>query len=163
MILLGGDCKGSGGTKKVSLRSTSWGTPSQVPESLKAHTSAPRGIDGPAHQVHCDLCRGAGEVLEGYPRQMPVSTGIRSVTWIPTCSWCVHSCWEEYTYMCTSRQAPGLGHAPVHWVSQVVSEQLWPGRHAQTCPGIFEIAEGSTDIQELLRPPTFPQSHGSCP
>lgn len=76
MILLGGDCKGSGGTKKVSLRSTSWGTPSQVPESLKAHTSAPRGIDGPAHQVHCDLCRGAGEVLEGYPRQMPVSTGI---------------------------------------------------------------------------------------
>lgn len=36
---------------------------------------------------------------------------------------------------------------------QVVSEQLQSGRHAQTCHGIFGIAEGSTDTQTLLRAP----------
>lgn len=61
--------------------------------------------------------------------------------------------------MCTSQAAPRPSlHAVVRQGSQVVSEHLWPGRHAQTCPGIFGIAEGSTDIQALLRhqPPTHP-------
>jgi hypothetical protein len=33
--------------------------------------------------------------------------------------------------------------------SQVVSEQLGPGRHAQTCSGIFGIAEASTGSLKL--------------
>ena len=51
----------------------------------------------------------------------------------------------------------GLGHALVPKGFQVVSEQLQPGRHAQTCPGIFGITEGSTDTQTPLRSthPTF--------
>lgn len=99
------------------------------------------------------------KVLEGYPWQIPVSTEIRNVTWIPTCSWCVHSWMQEHTYMCISQAAPRPSlHALVHQGFQVVSEQLWPARHAQTCPGIFGIAEGSTDIQALLRqlPPPIP-------
>lgn len=63
------------------------------------------------------------------------------------------------THICVlHRQSPGLGHALVLKGFQVVSEQLWPGRHAQTCPGIFGIAEGSTDTQTLLRstnPPSY--------
>lgn len=45
----------------------------------------------------------------------------------------------------------GLGHALVPRGFQVVSEQLRPGRHAQTCPGIFGITEGSTDTQTPVR------------
>lgn len=34
-----------------------------------------------------------GELPEAYLWQMPVSTGMRNLTWVPSYSWCVHSCW----------------------------------------------------------------------
>lgn len=42
---------------------------------------------------------GGGKLPEGYLWQMLVSTEMGSLTWIPSYSRCVHSCWQEHTYV----------------------------------------------------------------
>lgn len=136
-MILDGDCKGSEGTKHSEPQIHLLPLP-----QLSAHTSALGGLDGLAHPaLACG--QGVGRSWRGHLRQISMCTGIRRVTWIPTCHWCRHSCWWKHNCV-AHRQSLGLGHTQIYWGSQVVSEQLRPGRHVQTCPGIFEMAEART-------------------